>query len=154
MADIYEQTELIPVLDYSACITKSDMLMTEELRQQLVSDVKRLGDMLEEQKDWHPRSRGQVLDPVHPTLYPLVYGHTRALSDRRIGLRDCLDCLGDGKNLPVPDGSKLGKDEDGGPRTRALRIWAGSHPLGTIVPALSPRFQWLHVMSSSTRMEG
>jgi hypothetical protein len=30
----------------------------------------------ESEKDWHPRSNGQVLDLVHPSLYPIVYGRT------------------------------------------------------------------------------
>ena len=32
--------------------------------------------MPEDQKDWHPGSNKQVLDLVHPSLYPLVYGKT------------------------------------------------------------------------------
>ncbi|KAG8944919.1 hypothetical protein FRC04_001360 [Tulasnella sp. 424] len=38
--------------------------------------VKVLEDVPETQKDWHPRSDGQVLDLVHPSLYPIVYGRT------------------------------------------------------------------------------
>jgi hypothetical protein len=30
-------------------------------------------------KDWHPGSNGQVLDLVHPSLYPYVYGVSRQL---------------------------------------------------------------------------
>jgi hypothetical protein len=37
-----------------------------------------LEDIPENQKDWHPRSNNQVLDIVHPSLYPLVYGRTLA----------------------------------------------------------------------------
>ena len=28
------------------------------------------------EKDWHPGSDGLVLDLVHPSLYPIIYGHT------------------------------------------------------------------------------
>uniref|UniRef100_A0A914CZ16 Uncharacterized protein n=1 Tax=Acrobeloides nanus TaxID=290746 RepID=A0A914CZ16_9BILA len=46
-----------------------------------------LGDLLESVmdlenskfKDWHPGSNGQVLDLVHPSLYPYVYGVSRQL---------------------------------------------------------------------------
>jgi hypothetical protein len=29
--------------------------------------------VLDELKDWHPGSNGQVLDLVHPSLYPIIY---------------------------------------------------------------------------------
>ncbi|KIO30481.1 hypothetical protein M407DRAFT_20535 [Tulasnella calospora MUT 4182] len=38
--------------------------------------VKVLENVPEDRKDWHPRSEGQVLDLVHPSLYPIVYGRT------------------------------------------------------------------------------
>lgn len=38
--------------------------------------MRSLEDVHEGDKDWHPRSNGLVLDLVHPSLYPLVYGRT------------------------------------------------------------------------------
>lgn len=38
--------------------------------------MKELEDVPEAEKDWHPRSSGLVLDLVHPSLYPLVYGRS------------------------------------------------------------------------------
>lgn len=35
-----------------------------------------LEDVPEDEKDWHPGSDGRVLDLVHPSLYPVVYGRT------------------------------------------------------------------------------
>lgn len=35
-----------------------------------------LEDVPEDKKDWHPNSGNQVLDLVHPSLYPVVYGRT------------------------------------------------------------------------------
>lgn len=35
-----------------------------------------LENIPEEKKDWHPGSGKQVLDLVHPSLYPVVYGRT------------------------------------------------------------------------------
>ena len=35
-----------------------------------------LGAVPGSEKDWHPGSDGLVLDLVHPSLYPIVYGHT------------------------------------------------------------------------------
>jgi hypothetical protein len=38
--------------------------------------VQALEDVPDDEKDWHPRSNGQVLDLVHPSLYRVVYGRT------------------------------------------------------------------------------
>ncbi|KAH7110511.1 hypothetical protein B0J13DRAFT_489695 [Dactylonectria estremocensis] len=143
-ADIYEQAGLVPVLDYSACIIKSDRLITEELRHELIAAVEALENVPEEEKDWHPGSNKQVLNLVHPSLCPLVYGRSRILLDKRIGVQDCLDYCGLGQAIPMPDCSELIKETTTGPRTNAVRIW-GLHlpPPDRSVPFLSPKFQWL-----------
>lgn len=33
------------------------------------------------EQDWHPRSKKQVLDLIHPSLYPVVYGRTLQVQD-------------------------------------------------------------------------
>ena len=50
--------------------------------------MKPLENVPEDQKDWHPRSDGKVLDLVHPSLYPLVYGQTRLLDLRSMASLD------------------------------------------------------------------
>ncbi|KAG8968716.1 hypothetical protein FRC05_001427 [Tulasnella sp. 425] len=57
-------------------IYESDSLIPPELRDRLKVAVKVLEDVPETEKDWHPRSDGQVIDLVHPSLYPIVYGRT------------------------------------------------------------------------------
>ncbi|KAG8899799.1 hypothetical protein FRC00_000899 [Tulasnella sp. 408] len=57
-------------------IYESDSLIPQDLLERLKAAVKVLEDVPEDQKDWHPRSDGQVLDLVHPSLYPIVYGRT------------------------------------------------------------------------------
>ena len=59
-------------------------------------------DVPKDQKDYHPGSNQQVVDLVHPSLFPLVYGRTRILPDRTIDLVTCLRSLGQGELLPVP----------------------------------------------------
>ncbi|KAG8931359.1 hypothetical protein FRC01_001461 [Tulasnella sp. 417] len=51
-------------------------LIPAELRDRLKEAVKVLENVPDDKKDWHPRSDGQVLDLVHPSLYPIVYGRT------------------------------------------------------------------------------
>ncbi|EIN12300.1 hypothetical protein PUNSTDRAFT_96961 [Punctularia strigosozonata HHB-11173 SS5] len=57
-------------------IWKSDELIPEHLRNELSDAIAPLENVPDNQKDWHPRSNGQVLDLVHPSLYPVVYGTT------------------------------------------------------------------------------
>ncbi|KAG8912588.1 hypothetical protein FRC00_004198 [Tulasnella sp. 408] len=69
-----------------SCFTRiyeSDTLIPPELRDRLKEAVKVLEDVPEDKKDWHPRSDGQVLDLVHPSLYPIVYGRTLGYPRRK-----------------------------------------------------------------------
>ncbi|KND92733.1 hypothetical protein TOPH_02886 [Tolypocladium ophioglossoides CBS 100239] len=130
-ADLYEQTGLIPVFDYSACVIKSDMLLPGTLRDELMAAVKPLEDVPEDKKDWHPGSDGKVLDLVHPSLWPLLYGRSRILPDKRINVSNCLNHCGLGDVVPVPDSTELSLQASYG--------WHGNRQ----VPSLSARFQWL-----------
>lgn len=56
-------------------------LVSSETKQQLRDAVRVLEDVPEAQKDWHPGSNKQVLDLVHPSLFPVVYGKTRVLNE-------------------------------------------------------------------------
>ena len=57
-------------------IWKSDKLIPSPLRETLVAAVVPLESVPDSEKDWHPGSDGLVLDLVHPSLYPIVYGRT------------------------------------------------------------------------------
>ncbi|KAF8593630.1 hypothetical protein BDV93DRAFT_584336, partial [Ceratobasidium sp. AG-I] len=59
-------------------IWQSDTLIPSSLRERLIAGVSKLENVPDSEKDWHPRSNGQVLDLVHPSLYPVVYGRTLA----------------------------------------------------------------------------
>ena len=93
--------------------------MTESLRQDLLSAVKVLEDVPEAEKDWHPGSDNKVLDLVHPSLCPLVYGKTRVLQDRRVGVDSCIETCGLG-DVIIPSSTTRAKNN-----------------------TLSRRFQWL-----------
>ncbi|KAH7098799.1 hypothetical protein BKA62DRAFT_744370 [Auriculariales sp. MPI-PUGE-AT-0066] len=62
-------------------IWQSDSLIPAAVLAELKAAVRKLEDVPEEEKDWHPRSNGQVLDLVHPSLYPLVYNRSLAKPD-------------------------------------------------------------------------
>ncbi|KAJ7477300.1 hypothetical protein B0H11DRAFT_2030637 [Mycena galericulata] len=55
----------------------SDRLISSDVSDSLRAAIATLEDVPVELKDWHPGSNEQVLDLVHPSLYPIVYGRTR-----------------------------------------------------------------------------
>lgn len=57
-------------------IYESDTLISDPLKERLSAGVSALENVPEEEKDWHPGSNHQVLDLVHPSLFPLRYGKT------------------------------------------------------------------------------
>lgn len=58
----------------------------------------------EKYKDYHPGSGQKVLDLVHPSLFPLIYGQSRILENRLIGIDDCTQSCGEGVTISVrPD---------------------------------------------------
>lgn len=110
---------------------KSDKLVPEDLCSALRSAVSVLENVPDAEKDWHPGTCHKVLNLVHPSMWPFVYGRTPVLLDKRIGLSDALDHCGMGTVLPQPlpietsgPGDRMGDDRQE-------------------VPSLSNRFQWL-----------
>lgn len=65
----------------------SDRLIEESLRQELITCVRALEDVPDSQKDWHPGSNNQVLDLVHPSLFPLVIRETPILRNTHAATR-------------------------------------------------------------------
>ncbi|KAG8684099.1 hypothetical protein FRC08_013905 [Ceratobasidium sp. 394] len=57
-------------------IWQSDKLIPARLKAKLVAGVAKLENVPDSRKDWHPGSNGLVLDLVHPSLYPIIYGRT------------------------------------------------------------------------------
>ena len=93
------------------CVFKSDTIVPEWLREALLETTLSFHDIPEQENDWHPGSNRQVLDLVHPSLYPLVYGQSLILPDTTIGLSDCFEKLGCGEILPVPPKRQKGSGD-------------------------------------------
>ncbi|KAL2827946.1 hypothetical protein BDW59DRAFT_159904 [Aspergillus cavernicola] len=91
------------VTAYDPGVVKSDVAILPELQKQLREAVKPLENVPEDEKDYHPRSDMKVVDLVHPSLFPLVYGKTRILRDQRIGADDCFQSVGQGELTVVQD---------------------------------------------------
>nr|WDW19276.1 DUF4246 [Penicillium meliponae] len=83
-------------------VEKSDTAISDDLKKALIEAAAPLEDVPEDQKDYHPGSDQKVVDLVHPSLFPLVYEHTRILRDEVITLDNCLGTTGQGEVLPTP----------------------------------------------------
>ena len=126
------------VLVYDVGVVKSDCAVPEDLRKSLVLAVQPLEDVSEIHQDWHPGSDGKVLNLVHPSLYPLIYGRTRILTRDIVNLEDFVARCCEGLTHPEKilwerPPSECSPDSD-------------SFPIGfrmTEVGLYSERFQWL-----------
>ncbi|KAG9121083.1 hypothetical protein FRC07_003101 [Ceratobasidium sp. 392] len=105
-------------------IWQSDKLVPTTLKAKLVAGVAKLEDVPESAKDWHPESNDLVLDLVHPSLYPIVYGRTLAYPE---GSSD-------------RDATKLASIPPPPPPTpkHPAAVWGGQGSYHT-----SQKFQWL-----------
>ena len=101
-AKVFEETGVVSV--FTGDVVKSDTAIPATIQEELKAAVKPLEDVPEKLKDWHPDSDDKVLDLVHPSLFPLVYGSTRILPDSLTNLDDCIKRCGEGTVLPIPPG--------------------------------------------------
>ncbi|KAF9561931.1 hypothetical protein EC968_005425 [Mortierella alpina] len=83
---------------------RSDGLIPLDLKQQLLASVKKLKDVPDHMRDWHPGSDKQILNIIDPSLFPVIAGRTLVTEDEEA--IPPLDFMGRGKvlkELPVPD---------------------------------------------------
>jgi hypothetical protein len=96
----FKKTGMITV--YDGDVVKSDTAIPSSLRHALKAAAAPLEDIPESHRDWHPGSNDTVLDLVHPSLFPVVYGRTRILRDSLVNLNNCVEKCGEGEILGVP----------------------------------------------------
>ncbi|RYO87169.1 hypothetical protein DL766_009449 [Monosporascus sp. MC13-8B] len=96
-AQKFKETGMVAVMDTEATVVKSDCAVPSELRDALRAAAFRLEDVPDHRKDWHPGSDHKVLDLLHPSLFPLVYGRTRVLPTGRVPLATCSEHSGEGE---------------------------------------------------------
>jgi hypothetical protein len=127
-SESFKETGRVTVFDVG--VVKSDTAISAELQQALKEAVVPFEDVPEEQKDYHPGSNQQVIDLVHPSLFPVIFGRSRILRDRTIDLESCLASVGQGELLPVPP-------ED------HLLAPSRHHSFVSTPSSYSKQFQWL-----------
>lgn len=99
-AELFKRFDCVEALDG---VWKSDTIVGEDLRKALEKAVEPLEDVPADKKDWHPGSNSQVLDLVHPSIYPLVYGQSQILEDQTCNLADSTSMIGKGKTIHLPE---------------------------------------------------
>lgn len=130
-ANIFKKTGAVSV--YRGDVVKSDSAIPSELKDELKRAVAPLENVHDRLKDWHPGSNEQVLDLVHPSLFPLVYGKSRILVDSLTTLPSFVERCGEGNVVPVP------------PQAEA-KIWPPSDYYWSSLRLEDPfsrKFQWL-----------
>ncbi|KAK3989607.1 hypothetical protein QBC44DRAFT_82527 [Cladorrhinum sp. PSN332] len=134
----FKKTGRVNVLDAELVVIKSDKAVCKEVQKELQEGVKVLEDVPEHKKDWHPGSEDTVLDLVHPSLFPVVWGVTRVLEEGTVPLENCIDYTG--KGAPTTAATK--KSED--PRRRT---WGteddGYGDVEDYAPKSWGSYQWL-----------
>lgn len=123
------------IVAYDGNVVKSDDALPSTVKLALQDAVKSIEDVPDKLKDWHPGSDERVLDLVHPSLFPLIYGRTKALKigEKVVGLHDCVSRCGEGEVLR--------NDEKNPPQANTMprgSIWSPSR-----VEAYSLKYQWL-----------
>lgn len=126
----FEKTGIVTA--YDGGIAKSDISIPSWLRDALRAAAAPLEDVPEVHRDWHPGSNDTVLDLVHPSLFPVVYGRTRILPDSTVGLDDCVKRRGDGVILGVPPSEEA--------QQKKLGSWGTRHEEQD---PYSRKYQWL-----------
>jgi hypothetical protein len=96
-AKIFEETKAVSL--YNGDVVKSDSKVPESLKEALKSAVVPLETIPEVYKDYHPGSDDKVIDLVHSSLFPVIYGRSRILPDKLVGLDSCLEMIGLGNSL-------------------------------------------------------
>lgn len=123
-------------LETGTAIVKADeAYIKENVREELKEAVQSLLGTNDVEKDWHPGSERVVLNLVHPSLYPFVYGLTHVLTDTTVGLNDYFTSLG---QKAITLSANADDIDDQGLRANTLgsQIFSNRNRWST-------RFQWL-----------
>ncbi|KAJ5963897.1 uncharacterized protein N7479_003773 [Penicillium vulpinum] len=108
-AMIYETTDVVAL--YSGDVTKSDTNLPDSLLRDMCTQFKVLEYDFKEMQYYHPGGLGKERDLISMALYPLVYGTSRILTDRIIGLDDALKYAGKGEVIPCPKDTGITRED-------------------------------------------
>ncbi|KAL5381627.1 hypothetical protein DPSP01_007075 [Paraphaeosphaeria sporulosa] len=100
-AKYFKETGIVVTLDATASVAKSDILIPSALHQELREAFGKLIIDQSDSPDWHPKSNDMVLDLVHPSMYPLIYGYSRVIKEEVVGIEGAISrWSGKGEVIP------------------------------------------------------
>jgi hypothetical protein len=144
-AKMWEESPMVSVY-CGDLVVKADAFGHDHLREDLITAVAKLESSIPEDKtDFHPGSDDKVVNLVHPSICPLIYGRTRICPVEDIGYDsiNILQLSGKGEPAPTPPESDATPVLPPGYRKSNWIQWSRiSHQDVTAVP-FSRRFQWL-----------
>ncbi|KAJ5239411.1 Protein of unknown function DUF4246 [Penicillium chermesinum] len=108
-AMVYEQYQSVAL--YNGDVTKSDTNVPPELIKELQTAAKVLEYDEPELQFYNPGRLGRQRDLIAMALYPLVYGKSRILTDKVIGLDDALRHAGQGEVIPIPGDTGITRED-------------------------------------------
>lgn len=117
------------VTAFNPGVVWSDIAISKGLQEDLKTAVLPLEQVPEDEKDYHPGSDQRVVDLVHPSLFPVVYGRTRILRDEILTRDGYLSWSGRTETLPKPSDSEL--------------MPSSTHWDHRNIKLFSTKFQWL-----------
>ncbi|CAF3660059.1 unnamed protein product, partial [Rotaria sp. Silwood1] len=84
-------------------VWQSDELISQDIKQSLISYVIILENVPENEQDWHPGTNKQILDLVHPSLFCFVNQITRVINDKNhfINVDNALEHIGLGQTIDI-----------------------------------------------------
>ena len=131
-AKIFHETGAISV--HGGDVMKSNSAIPDSLKERLNAAVVSIEDVPVRYQDFHPGSDEKVIDLVHPSLFPLVYGRSRILPESLLNLDDCIKRCGEGTRLATPSENEATLDR----KSEYDRRWVEDS-----MKPYSLKFQWL-----------
>lgn len=108
-AMIYEMTQAVGL--YNGDITKSDTNIPSPLLERLGKELQVLDYSEPELQFFHPGTMRKQRDLLAIALYPLIYGKSRILTDRTIGLDEALRHAGQGEVIAEPKETGITRED-------------------------------------------
>ena len=102
-ARFFDKNKRILAIDSQSRVCKSDHIVPGDVKTELQQHTAYLVRLSKEAENWHPLFPSQILPLVDPFLFPLVFSHTKVLSEGgQVDLERCVASCGQGVVAPSP----------------------------------------------------
>lgn len=108
-AIVYERTHALTL--YNGDITKSDITVPRSFCDKMAEEINKIDTVPLDLAFYNSGSNNKHSDLLPVGLYPLVYGRSRILKDRLIGLDDAIANAGQGEIIKCPDETGITRED-------------------------------------------